>query len=320
MKNWILAALLFLMGCSNSVDFNVNDASQSFAQDVKYNRKVDILFIIDNSQSMNLVQKELNNQIPYLFDSLKNLNMDIHIASASTTMNINFPDRGRLLGDPKYISMDIPDFMEEIKKKIFIGDNGSTIEEGLYSMATVLSDSYLATEGKGFLRDDSFLNVIVLSNEDDSSPEPWTAYATFLDKLRPDFKDGSKSWAMNFFGVLSMNDNCSSSDWGFKNPGIKYMELVNYSGGFKGSLCGTDLYRSVTSIKARIVQILTDYKLERLPNIDTIRVYVNGIEVPKNDTNGWSYIADKNLVRFNGSAVPKADDGIRVDFTPSEAD
>lgn len=187
-------------------------------------------------------------------------------------------------------------------------------------METVLGESYRSTEGKGFLREESFLNIIVLSNEDDSSPEAWNHYAAFLDKLRPDNADGTKSWSMHFFGVLSMTDSCSSSDWGYKYPGYKYMQMSDYSGGVKGSLCGTDLYKSVSGIKARMIQILTDYKLDRKPNIDTIKVYVNGVAVKKDDANGWSYIADKNLVRFNGTAVPSADDGIRVDFTPMEAE
>lgn len=320
MKRWSILLFIFLSSCANEVDFKVNEKSQDFAQDVKYNKKLDILFVVDNSASMNLVQKQLVDQLPYMFDSLQSLNMDVHIATTSTTMNKYFKNVGRFVGEPKFITNETPNFLEEVKKKIFIGEDGSTIEEGLSSMATVLSESYLATEGKGFLRDDSFLNIIVLSNEDDSSPEGWNKYAEFLDKLRPNYEDGTKSWSLNFFGVLSMTDNCSSSDWGYKYPGYKYMQLVDYSGGFKGSLCGNDLYRSVSNMKARIIQILTDYKLNQDPKIESIRVYINNVEVPKSDTNGWSLIADKKVVRFNGTAIPKAEDSIRVDFLPAEAD
>lgn len=319
MKAWALLPLIFLLGCSNGVEFKVGEASQEFAQDVKYNRTVDILFIIDNGASMNMVQKQLHDQLPYLFDSLRELDMDIHIATTSMTMLSSFPESGKLVGYPKYISTETPDFLEELKKKIFIGENGSTLEEGLAAMESVLSESYRKTEGRGFLREDSFLNIIVLSNEDDKSPQPWNYYANLLDKLRPDHKDGAKAWSMNFFGVLSQQDTCSSSQWGFKEPGLKFMEMVNYSGGVKGSLCGNDLFRSVSSIKARIIQILTDYKLDRKPRVDTIRVYVSGREVIKDDTNGWSYIASSNLIRFNGASVPKAEEGIRVDFLPEEA-
>jgi hypothetical protein len=319
-KTWGLLSLIFILGCSNDVEFKVKETSQNFAQDVKYNKTVDILFIIDNGMSMEVVQKQLNEQIPYLFDSLVELNMDIHIATTSTTMKNTFPNRGKLIGDPKYISTDSPNFLEEVKKKIFIGQDGATIEEGLYSMETVLSESYRSTEGKGFLREGSFLNIIVLSNEDDASPKPWTHYADFLNKLRPDHEDGTKAWTLNFFGVTSMQDNCLSNDWGDKFPGYKLMEMADYSGGVKGSLCGLDLFKSVSSIKARIIQILTDYKLDKKPRVDTIRVYVAGNEVLKDDVNGWSYIADKNLVRFNGKSVPKAEEGIRVDFLPEEAE
>lgn len=319
MKKIGLLCLLFLVSCKNGVDFAVQETSQEFAQDVKYNRTIDILFIIDNGTSMNVVQKQLQDQIPYLFESIKALNMDIHIATTTTTMHSAYPDRGRLLGTPRYISMDTPNFIEEAKKKIFVGETAFTVEEGLRSMEIVLSDSYQSTEGRGFLRKDSFLNVIVLSNEDDASPQPWAYYADFLDKIRPNHPDGTKSWAVNFFGLLSMQDSCASNEWGDKFPGYKLMELVDYSGGVKGSICGTDLYKSVSSIKARIIQILTDYKLEKLPREESIRVYVSGKIVPKDNVNGWSYIKEKNLVRFNGTSVPAAEAGIRVDFVPLEA-
>lgn len=319
MKFWPLLPLLLLIGCSNGVEFKVDETSQNFAQDVKYNRTLDILFVVDNGKSMEMVQKQLHEQLPYLFDSLRTLNMDVHIATTSTTMLSGFPESGKLMGTPKYITMDTPNFEEELKKRIFIGENGSTLEEGLAAMEAVLSESYRKTEGKGFLRDDSFLNIIILSNENDKSPNPWNYYANVLDKLRPNHSDGTKSWSMNYFGILSQQDNCSSNPWNYKEPGVKYMEAVTYSGGISGSLCGSDLYRSVSTIKARIIQILTDYKLDRKPKVDTIRVYVAGLEVPKNDTDGWSYLATENLIRFNGSAVPGAEQGIRVDFLPDEA-
>ena len=43
MKIWVLLALLFLAGCSNDVKFDTKPSTDNFAQDVKYNKKVDIL-------------------------------------------------------------------------------------------------------------------------------------------------------------------------------------------------------------------------------------------------------------------------------------
>jgi hypothetical protein len=76
----------------------------------------------------------------------------------------------------------------------------------------------------------------------------------------------------------------------------------------------------VTHIKARIIQVLTDYKLTRKPDLATVRVYANNQLVPHDATNGWDYIADGNLIRFYGSWIPASDVVIRVDFKPATAD
>lgn len=323
MRYFLIITFLTFISCENKVDFKIDKTSQNFAQDVKYNKTVDILFVIDNSSSMKLVQDELNRQVPYLVDSLVNLNMDFHVGFTSTTMIKNlstgFEDQGRLIGSPRFLTPQSPDFLNEMKKRIALGEDGSTIEEGLASMEAVLSDDYLSTEGAGFLRPDSFLNIIILSNEDDSSSHSWDYFAKFLDKLRPNKSDGLKSWSLHYFGVLSDQDACSSSEWDYRYPGYKYMNLVDYSGGQKASLCSQDLYKSVSNIKARIIQILTDYKLDKIPNISTLKVYVDEKEVPNNEKNGWSYLATENLIRFNGTSVPSADSKIRVDFTPKES-
>lgn len=320
MKHFIILLCLFSISCSNQVKFDLPQTSQNFAQDIKYNNKVDFLFVIDNTQSMNSVQKFLASQIPLLTDSLVSLKMDYHIGVVSTTLNINYPHSGKLLGEPLFLDSLTPNLNEQIKKKILIGEVGFTLEQGLDAMVKVLSEDYLTTEGKGFLRPDSFLNIIVLSNEDDQSKYPWNYYAEYLDKLRPDDEDGTKSWAMHFFGVLSLQDNCPSGDWSnYKSPGYKFLELVNYSSGVSESICGSSLYKSISGIKARVVQILKDYKLNTLPEVSTIRVYINDKLIPEDEVNGWTYIKSKNIIRFNGSSVPKLDDAIRVDFKPREA-
>ncbi|MCB0369192.1 MAG: hypothetical protein KDD45_06980, partial [Bdellovibrionales bacterium] len=220
----------------------------------------------------------------------------------------------------KFLDSSVQNLNDALKKQILVGEGGSTIEQGLDAMNSVLTNNYVNEQGVPFLRSDSFLNIIALSNEDDSSQYEWKYYAEFLNKLRPDFEDGSKSWALHFFGVLSLNDSCPSGDWSFyKSPGYKYMELANYSSGFTGSICGNDLYKSLSAIKARVIQVLTDYKLKDIPDLSTLRVYINDQLVPEDINNGWSYIRENNVIRFNGNYVPKSDDSIRVDFKPAEA-
>jgi hypothetical protein len=99
------------------------------------------------------------------------------------------------------------------------------------------------------------------------------------------------------------------------------MQLADLSGGNKESICSNNLAGAVNNIKARIVQIITDFYLANRPLEATIRVAVNGQLIAKSDINGWFYFQDgeKYVVRFNGTAVPPADADIRIDYTPAEA-
>ncbi len=320
MKTFISMICVFLVSCSNSVNFDLPQTSQNFAQDIKYNNKVDFLFIVDNTSSMGVVQKYLADQLPFLIDSFSELRMDFHIGVVTTTMNSHFDYSGKLFGNPKFIDSSSKNINEELAKKILVGLDGATIEQGLDAMVSVFSDVYLNGEGKNFLRKDAYLSVIALSNEDDESHFEWTYYADFLNKLKPNYEDGSKAWSFNFFGVLSLNDQCPSGEWSFyKSPGIKFLELVKYSSGFSGSICGSNIYTALSGIKSRVIQVLTDYKLKEVPEVSSIKVYLNNQLIDQDEKNGWTYIKEFNLIRFNGTAIPKSDDGIRVDFKPLES-
>ncbi len=312
-----------LVGCSNDVNFSVPQMSQDFNQSLAYNNKVDFLFIVDNSESMDKIRFKLHDSLAGLVDTLNQLKLDFRLASTSTTMANWFPMAGRLFGEPKYITPETPNFLTRLQERILIGGPASSIERGLDSMLNVLSEAYQNSEGQNFLRDDSLLVVVYVTNEDDGSEkinstgkDQTKYYSDFLDKLKPTWSNGERSWIFNFVGITSKNDPCNTGDFGTKIPGIRLMELANKSKGRIESICQVNLSFAVSNIKARIMQFLTDYKLNKIPDINTIKVFINGVEIPKSDTQGWSYIASTNVIRFNGNSVPKADAEIRIDFTP----
>jgi hypothetical protein len=45
-------------------------------------------------------------------------------------------------------------------------------------------------------------------------------------------------------------------------------------------------------------------------------VYVNGVVIPQNATNGWSYYPSNNSIRFHGTAIPAQGSSISVTFDP----
>lgn len=315
-------AASFLVACSDSVQFDLPETQDNFGQSVTYNNKVDILWIVDNSTSMLKHQQRLSEQVPDLVSKLNALKMDYHMAVVTTSMGGDNPDGGKFIGSPKYVTSATPNLVNTLKSRMIVGEAGSNLERGLESMERSLSSGYLANEGRGFFRDDALLVVIALSDEDDFSKSNSSAgisyYTSFLDGIKAPWVDGSRSWVFNFIGVLSLTSQCKTFN-DFASAGLSYMGLADVSGGVKESICSTSLSSAVTNIRARIYQILTDFKLSTVPVIETIAVTINGAAVPRSTVNGWDYLEASNSIRFYGSAVPAADASIKVDFKPKNA-
>lgn len=313
----VLATAAVLASACSSQKFAIPDEGQSFNQVNTYNNKVDIVLMVDNSSSMLQYQTKLANEIPGMISYLDQLGMDYNVVVTTTDVRTG-GNGSKFIGTPKVLNRSVPDMVNVLKNRILAGQTGSDLEQGLVSVMNALSPSYLSTQGAGFLRDDAMLVLIFLSNEDDYSAGTAQSYIDYFDKLKPPFSTGSKAWVANFLGVLDLSSQCTTTQ-DYKEPGLRYMGLADASGGIKGSICNTTLAQAVQNVQVRIIQLLTDFYLGRLPRPETIRVYVNGALVAQDATNGWSYDASKNMIRFNGKSIPGIHDSIRVDFTPAEA-
>ena len=178
--------------------------------DINPGRQLDLLFMIDNSSSMEQEQASLARNFPLLITELEKIPgglPDIHVAVISSNFgagpNVPAPacnpygDRGRFLVKPgcgldpsanPWLEQDINN-----KKKNFTGDLATTFscianlgssgcgyEHQLQALRASLYD--VNPENRGFLRDTAYLGIIMLSDEDDCSGEP---FATFFDQMIP---------------------------------------------------------------------------------------------------------------------------------------
>jgi hypothetical protein len=305
------------VGCSD-VGYSGIPSSENFDQNYSYNNKVDILWVVDNSSSMQQHQSQLSDQIPEMVAKLNSLKMDYHMGVVTSSMGGTVADGGKLVGSPKYFTNKSNNVTGLLRSRLIVGQLGSNNEKGLESAEAVLSSGYATTEGKGFMRDDALLVVIVLSDEDDKSRTAASAvsyYTGFFDSIKKPWSDGSRSWVMNFIGVLGQSSACRTFN-DYSEPGAIFMGLADVSGGVKESICTSNLSTAVGNIRKRIAQIMTDFKLKDWPKVDTITVLVNGVSVPRSQENGWDYFEAGNFIRFYGTAVPPADASIKVGFDP----
>jgi hypothetical protein len=177
--------------------------ADTFAQ--KETSKVDVLWVVDNSQSMTPIQGRLSDRFVDFFAQLMASQVDYHIAVVTTdvaeeagrlrqyALDHNNPERPH--GEPlpncadncRYISRAIGcDNIERTNschaRKVFenlihVGNTGANYEQGLMSAAMALGLTKDAEgnavaspeENVGFLRDDADLQIIFVSDEDDFS-------------------------------------------------------------------------------------------------------------------------------------------------------
>lgn len=315
---FLCGAVALLAACDQNHQFDLPQTTNKFGQQIEYNNKVDLVFVVDNSHSMQKHQENLSRAIPGMVSSLVALKMDFHIAIVSSSMGGDVANGGRFIGSPAFVTNRTPDLSNVLSQRILLGQAGSNLERGIESLQKALSPTQLNGIGKGFWRDDALLVVLVLTDEDDKSGVSAASMSSFMTALKPPYEDGTSAWIFNVIGVPSLTTQCQALG-SHVEPSLVFNDLAVASGGVLESICAPDFSMAVSNINARIVQVLTDYTLNKIPVVETIRVFINGAEVAKDSVNGWEYLADRNVIRFHGTAVPPADAEIVIDFKPAHA-
>jgi hypothetical protein len=146
---------------------------------------MDVLFVIDNSKSMQQEQANLAQNIPAFIGALRmfrNGTADFRIGLTTTsapTSSILDPApnaAGALLKtqDMKdlWLESDDPKLEEHFAALAQVGTAGSLREEPLNALRAALTDRVTDGRNAGFLRADAFLAMVIITDEDDTSTRP----------------------------------------------------------------------------------------------------------------------------------------------------
>ena len=205
------------------------------------NRKLDLLFMIDNSSSMQPLQDKLAKNLPVLVQGLTALPgglPDIHIAVVSSSsqpgMTTDIPgctpsqvENGvfqhafnptGIAGHPEcdgltlngsFISAEAgvaPNFTGNIEDVFsciaLLGEAGCGFEHQFGSIERALDPLHPIAENAGFLRDDAYLAVVLLTNEDDCSAPANTALFNDESGTSADPLGRLASYRCTEFGIL----------------------------------------------------------------------------------------------------------------------
>jgi hypothetical protein len=343
----LVSYMFILVACGDKGgDISILATSQSFVQTTSINNKVDILWDIDDSGSMADDQANLATNFNAFIHNFATQGYDFHMSVTTTTawMREWYPNyaymakfRDGNIYTPTHadntgifmISTLTPDVIGTFQTNIQVGTVGSGDERGFDSFKQALINP--DNTPYGFRRNDAFLAIVIVSDEEDfsrnSSPEnqcvgnPLPAacqnlrsiasFESFLDTYTNSVPTDRK---YNVSAITTRpGDSCLPYDGHY---GLRYMQMAAETNGVVGSICDTNFSNSLDEIAGRIVELSTQFRLDRIPNVSTIVIHVNGVLIPENAVNGWTYNATNNSIVFHGSAVPPQGASIQVDYDP----
>lgn len=347
----VALALPFFAACDKSPgsDFSLMSAGQGFTQNSKdsVNNQIDVLWVVDNSASMSPLQQNLVNNFHSFIGPFVAKGFDFHMAVTTTdayranALIWNQPTLAKFRDGTDATShtgvFDLlpttPNVEATFVTNALQGATGSGDERAFSSFREALNSPYNA----GFRRPGAFLAVIILSDEDDFSgnnrdegmgaDQSYTAstldsvqsYVDYLDTLTAS-TTAHRNYNVSAIAVL--DNACAAAH----RPGAsstiigkRYKQLAQATNGALGSICDTSYASALDLIQQHIVELSSQFYLNRTPVLSSLRVTVNGIAVPQDNAQGWSYEASSNSVMFHGSAVPPQGASILIEFDPTTA-
>jgi hypothetical protein len=321
---WLGVALV--AGCTNFVPIEKLPGEDVFQQ--SGTDQVDILFVVDNSNSMALEQDLLASGFASFATELENSNTDFHVGVITTDFDYEDATRGQLVGDPPIIDRTDPNYLQTFQDRALIGIDGSGKEKGLEAALYALSPLMTTGPNAGFLRDEANLLIIVISDEEDCSDngalalETSEACYTMQDKLTPVsyFVSGFKglkpaaSDKVQFSAIVGPENATGICDEN-SLPGSRYIEVARLMGGLSASICESDWSAILYDLGLNAAGIFTTFELEDAAEVGTIEVKVDGVVVPESEFDGWTYDPVAATITFHGQAIPARGSEITVTYT-----
>ena len=252
---------------------------------------LDVLWVIDNSGSMNPHQTNLSINIGSFMSAFSATGADYHMA-VITTDEWLFSD---------IIDVTTVDPESRLASLVMTGVMGSGMEKGLAMAKQSLSSPAAAGPGGDFFRADANLVVIFVSDEPDHSTGTWSSYISFFDTIKP---------AGKFipYGVIG-DPPTGCTGYPSASFGAGYWDLIDHYGGSWDSICASDWGVQLQDLAGEVTGRRT-YELEELdPIVETIEVYVNSQE-----TDDWEYDESTNSIVFADGHVPEEGQTIDISY------
>lgn len=289
--------------------------------------KVDVLWVIDTSESMVDEQQKLGQAINVFIRSFVNLGLDYHIGVTSTDVTNTGLD-GELAGPWMYGSssggMTEQQVITEFKSQANLGAGGSADEKGFAAMKRALTAPRTNNApNQGFLRPDATLAVVAISDEDDReatgelsgtmNAQTVNQYVSWLQGLKADPGDVT-------FSAMAGPASGGLSACGFTGGATAapaYNKAARDTYGVWSSICTFDINPFLTHLSFVAAGLEFRFELSDTPasfSPSAITVTVDGQAVPYGAVDGWTYDQTTNAIELHGSAIPDPGESVVISY------
>jgi hypothetical protein len=295
--------------------------------------KADILFVIDNSGSMDFAQQALANNFSSFINWATSLDVDFQLGVIATEVNESEADKGNPPRDihpgvlvnapnrPKIITNSTTDIEAAFIDNVRIGECCSDEQEaGLEAAWMALSPPNIndPTMNLGFLRDDAKLYIICVSDEDDQSKGAPDFYVDVFSSIKG-YRNTAWMKVSAIVGPDPKPESCSAFE-----AGVSYLRVQQETGGIFESICTSNWAQALSNLGIDAFDAIREWALSRPANANTISVTVNGQSVPEAscdncDTcpDGWVYYPASNSVCFGSDYIPEKGAEVIIDYEAS---
>ncbi|MCB9746002.1 MAG: VWA domain-containing protein [Alphaproteobacteria bacterium] len=259
----------------------------------------DVLFVIDDSASMREEQERLADNFEAFTGVLLEATADFRLGVITTD-----PARDGALVDG-WLDTETPELDEAFRALVQVGTDGAREEQGLAMAIRALEPSVNA----GFSRDEAALHLVFFSDEDDHSSGDPQYYDSELRRL---------SGAGGYFAHAIVGDppgGCVSGTLA-ADPGERYIATALLSAGLRDSICAEDYDEVLERVGLGVSGLVDVFPLSSLAEAETVRVWVDEVDMPQREVDGWTYDLGDNAVAFHGRAVPRPGRTITIEYEP----
>lgn len=332
--SFLSIALLASVSCRSESDFNEQPGSDTWTQ--ADNDRVDILFVVDDSQTMLEEQTTLAAGFQAFASRLDDSGTRFHLGVISTTFEYTNPDRGKLLTTPDddrlFLTWEDTDYATAFPLRAQVGTSGSDFEKGLDAAAYALSPVVALDVNTGFSRPEARLLLVFVSDEEDCSDGgalgtdfetdgdicyqnrdqlvPVEEFVAQFRDLRDDPEDVIAS------AIIGQDENGCDTNGDNQVDAFeseRYAEVARLTGGLIGNLCDGDWSNVMGDLGLNATGVFTSFQLSNAAIPDTLEVTVDGVAQELGVA--YTYEPETWYIHFEPDHVPPRESVIVANYT-----